>query len=156
MAKKPAEPSLAELGLDEPVSPSTAPVVTPQSREPKANANSRTNPPPTESSVKSSSTIAASSNLSGDSKARVIKTSPMYGLLFTGTALLILGSAELIWYGSMETTVEEQLSGVTQRIYNTGLQQQQLIGFIAGVASWLGGLLTLVIRAAAKSLMNNR
>lgn len=150
MTKKTVEPSLADLGLDEPILPAKAPAPTkvPPVRslplndlglapypEPKMpDSKPLANPPLTVPSV----------------------ANPMIGLVFTGCFFLIFGMVQIILFGFMDTTIEEQINGVTQRIYNTGLQQEQLLGFHAGLAACLTGVLTLVIRTAAKAMTNSR
>lgn len=143
-AKKPNEPSLADLGLDEPVSFSKVlPPVESQYREPKAARSSTTPkpslpPPPTVSPVKSS--------VDGASHEK-----PGLRHLISGWLLVILGFAIVSYFGIYETVVKTEgevrngykYSGTF--VHNTGLQQNRLLGFMSGLTSLLLGSISLGI-----------
>jgi len=144
MAKKPDEPSLADLGLDEPVSLSKVPPpVESQYREPKAARSSTTPnpslpPPPTVPPVNSSVDGALPSNQS-------------LRYLISGWLLVALGFVIVIYFGNYETTVRAEPRWEDYRriegafFHNTGLQQNRQLGFMSGLMSILLGSISLAV-----------
>ena len=164
MAKKPSEPSLADLGLDDPVPLSKVlPPIESKYRKPKVEDATSTvqTPLASEGGNPSPKSYRVSPSFDRQWKGFWTLTPPKYAnwkpevsIKMLGVVLVSVGIALLIGFGVLyDTTVDADGFG---KLHNIGLQQNRLLGFVGGIAAiLLGGVLLIFSKMNSHTARTN-